>query len=38
LSNGIFKDEGRMHPRAKDVQTNGHKCHATISSLEKQKP
>jgi len=36
LSNGISKDETRMHPRARKVQQNGHKCHAAIPSLEKR--
>jgi len=32
LSNDLFEDETRMHPRAMKVQRNGHKRHATIPS------
>jgi len=32
LSNDIFKDETRMHPRAMKLQQNGHKCYAAIPS------
>jgi len=28
LSNGVFKDETRMHPRARKLQQNGHKRHS----------
>jgi len=27
LSNSIFKDQTRVHPRARTVRQNGHKCH-----------
>jgi len=37
LSNGIFKDQTRVHPRARTVRRNGHKCHAAFPSLEKLK-
>jgi len=37
LSDGIFKDEMRMHSRAGKVQQNDHKHYAAISSLEMQK-
>jgi len=37
LSNGIFKDETRMHPRARKKQQNGDKCHAAILLLEQRK-
>jgi len=33
LSNGIFKDETRMHTRAMKVQQNGQKCNAAIPSI-----
>jgi len=33
LSNDIFKDQTRVHPRVKTVQRNGHKCHAAIPLL-----
>jgi len=35
LSNGILKNETRMHPHARKVQQNGHKCYIAIPSLEK---
>jgi len=37
LSNGIFKDKTRMHPRASKVRQNGYKRHTAIPSLEKRK-
>jgi len=37
LPNDIFKDETRIHPRSRKVQQNGHKRHAAIPSLLKQK-
>jgi len=37
LSNGILKNETRLHPRARKVQQNGQKCLASIISLQKQK-
>jgi len=35
LFNGIFKDETRINPRARNVQQNGHKCHAAITCKAK---
>jgi len=35
LSNAIFKDQTRVHLRARKVRQNGHKCHSAVPSLEK---